>query len=673
MLAVGLGGLGVVLELFALALTWSVWREKMFQALETTARILDPLRILNLVFFLAAIVAYIYLTLGPLGEHFQFVFTRLFLYWLVVLAGCLLLKSWSLGQVSAYQRRWLEFLGIATLLATFGVQISAFLPEISTYPFTLSWSETSRYYYASLFFSERIYGIPIPPTVLHPSRYLMQAVPFLIPGTPLWLHRTWQVFLWLATTLTSASLLVWRLSLSGRMRRWLLIAWISSFILLGPVYYHLQIPVILVLWGFHRRESAGKSELIKAALAVVAASAWVGISRLNWFPVPGLLAAMLYLLERPLGYITSASSALLSHHQEQPHPARRPLWRYLIEPAAWFLIGTGVAFAAQALYILWSGNESEQFATSFTSDLLWYRLFPSSTYPLGILPAALLVSLPLFLLVASRLIEAFDGVPAWRYFHPVRLLGLAAILAVLLAGGLVVSTKIGGGSNLHNLDAYLMLLLVASAFIIFRKMVPDYPLALALTGRVEGDVPASLETASGQPMATHQKVLRLGIVLALVIPAYLSVVARGATEPLPDQAKISRGLEVVAEQARQASQQGGEVLFLTDRHLLTFDYLHDVPLVPEYERVFLMEMAMAGNPEYLGKFHADLKNHRFALIVSEPLFKQKKGRTQPFGEENDAWVKQVSEYILCYYKPVHELPAIRIQFMVPDPRQKDCP
>jgi hypothetical protein len=53
--------------------------------------------------------------------------------------------------------------------------------------------------------------------------------------------------------------------------------------------------------------------------------------------------------------------------------------------------------------------------------------------------------------------------------HTIRQLGLAAILSVLFLGGIIVSTKIGGGSNLHNLDAYLVVLWVIGGYVFSGK------------------------------------------------------------------------------------------------------------------------------------------------------------------------------------------------------------
>ncbi len=124
----------------------------------------------------------------------------------------------------------------------------------------------------------------------------------------------------------------------------------------------------------------------------------------------------------------------------------------------------------------------------------------------------------------------------------------------------------------------------------------------------------------------------------------------------------------------ETDQQGGEVLFLTNRHLLTFGMIEGVPLVPEYERVFLMEAAMSNAQDYLGQLRKDLEQHRFALIVSEPLSTRYKSPQSSFGSENNAWVRRVSQIILCYYTPVETLRDVQMQVLVPREKvRKSCP
>ncbi len=112
------------------------------------------------------------------------------------------------------------------------------------------------------------------------------------------------------------------------------------------------------------------------------------------------------------------------------------------------------------------------------------------------------------------------------------------------------------------------------------------------------------------------------------------------------------------------------MLFISQRHLLTFDYIQGVPLVPNYELVFLMEMAMSGNTAYMDAFHADVSQQRFTMIVSEPLVIQFQGRDHAFGEENDAWVKGVSEPVLCYYQPSTQLDSVGLVLYTP--RSQPC-
>jgi hypothetical protein len=256
-------------------------------------------------------------------------------------------------------------------------------------------------------------------------------------------------------------------------------------------------------------------------------------------------------------------------------------------------------------------------------------------------------------------------------YHPIRFLGVGAILFVLFAGGLVVSVKIGGGSNLHNLDSYMTILVIAAAYVLFEKAVPDH-LATS-TDAIQAYQEYADHPIEHPEVLPTRKVRSLGLVLTLVVSILFSVTARGPSTPPPTEKQINKGLNIITRRVEQTSQAGGEVLFISNRHLLTFHYVKDVPLVPEYERVFLMEMAMAGNVDYLNKFHNDLKNHRFALIINEPIYLQEKGEDDVFGEENNAWVDQVSQYIQCYYQEDTLARGIHVQLFIPNPNASNCP
>jgi hypothetical protein len=125
--------------------------------------------------------------------------------------------------------------------------------------------------------------------------------------------------------------------------------------------------------------------------------------------------------------------------------------------------------------------------------------------------------------------------------------------------------------------------------------------------------------------------------------------------------------------SEQASQRG-PVLFINERHLVTFHQV-DVPLVPEYEAVTLMEMAMSNNQAYLQQFYADLKNHRFAAIISGRQNVGLKDEGTSFAEENNAWNTRVSTYILCYYEQTAEIEGDegKIEFYEPRAVSGVCP
>lgn len=611
--AFALGVFGTLLSLAALAASWTPLGERLAQWFERLLRALGSLGRFNLVLFIFCIATFAYLILGPQGYLFAGLIARLCLFGLVVFLGGMLLKS------SGFLSEWTSSLVLSWVLTGAAYKIATlpdlqmfFLPEVVKYPFSLGWSEASRYYYASLFFGERIYGLPTQPSVLHPSRYLMQALPFLISGLPLWVHRLWQVLLWLVFTGGTAYVLAKRLRIE---RGWIIFAfttWAFLFLFQGPVYYHLLVPALIVFWGFDSRR------FWRSLGIILVASAWAGISRINWFPVPGLLAATLYFLEiSPI-----ASGDVLGEKKS----AWRTSLAYLAKPVLWVASGTLVAFGAQALYVLWSGADPRLFTSSFTSDLLWYRLWPNPTYPLGILPSILLVSAPLLLLLAM----------GSRGLHPLRMVGIASALVVLFAGGVVVSTKIGGGSNLHNLDAFLTLLLVVGSYAFFR-------------GR------GGWGTGPGK---------RLVVTLALFMPVMFGLGAGGPVS-MPEREQVEGALRNLEGLAREATSQGGEVLFISQRHLLTFGILQNIPLVENYENVFLMEMAMSGNEYYLDSFYQDLRRRRFALIISDQQGNRLKGSEFAFGEENDVWVTRVAQPLLENYRRKDLLKSFGIEVLEP--------
>ncbi len=368
-----------------------------------------------------------------------------------------------------------------------------------------------------------------------------------------------------------------------------------------------MICAILVLWGFDR------NDFKKSLMVVILASLWAGISRVNWFPVPAALAILLYLLEKPY---------------DQFHG----FWDYLKHPILFGVAGITASLFSQAVYIPISGNQdSGLFASSFTSDLLWYRLFPSPTFPIGILTGILILCSPLIIYITFHLFSRKSPL------HFIRKTIIFAILIVFFLGGLVVSVKIGGGSNLHNLDAFLLLLTCLGAYF--------------FSDRIGGEKKAGL--------TSHWLPNVLLIVLVMMPLAWVLI----NWEPFPvfDKAAAYQDLQIVDATVQKAAATNQEVLFVSERQLLTFGYIKNISLVPDYELLTLMEMAISHNQNYLDKFYSDLKDQRFALIVMNKQYVIFKDNSTSFPEENNAWVKYVTVPILQYYKPITWLRASGVE------------
>ncbi len=509
------------------------------------------------------------------------------------------------GRVSPY-------LTFAQCLLVFGVlyRAAAFLPEIQTGPFSLGWSEGSRFYNASLFTSEKIYGTKLPLPVLHPSRYLMQALPFFVGIRSILFHRAWQVALWLGMTLWGSWLLAKRLLPSGKTSAAWLTALLFLFFFQGAVYYHLMVCVVLVLLGYKR----GKP--LRTLLFVLLASAWAGISRVNWMPVPGVLAVGQYLLD-------------------ESFDGKRWL-KYMLWPVIWVVGGLAVAFVSKQGYSAISGEDPALFDSAFSSALLWRRLLPNATFFLGILPAIILVTLPGVGLLWQKFRQ--KALPA---MHWLRRLGLAGILGVFFAGGLVVSVKIGGGGDLHNMDAFLVLWAV-------------------IVGGVLAMADKSAQTSEESASAPNR---RFWLAMAVIIPVFFAFQRAGSWSFGSARAQGTE-LDELKKAVAVLQENGGEVLFISERQLLTFGEL-DLKVVPEYEKVFLMEMAMGNNQDYLRGFQHKLEEHAFTAIISDALSANIQGSERGFADENNAWVRQVVLPMLAQYQGVLSWRNGEINLLVP--------
>lgn len=234
-------------------------------------------------------------------------------------------------------------------------------------------------------------------------------------------------------------------------------------------------------------------------------------------------------------------------------------------------------------------------------------------------------------------------------WHPIRVVFIFAAILAICVGGIIVSLKIGGGANLHNMDGYFILLLIFTTYLGFARYSSE-----------------SGETA--RPNSLHWL-----LVLALLYSPVTTFLQFGVGFKTYNPNETQKVLTSLQEHVDSVNAQGGEILFITQRHLISLHMLKNVELIYEYEREDLMEMAMSNNEPYLAQFRKDMEDQRFALIVVDPLNYNLLARGRSFSEENNAWVKRVMKHILCNYREEAVFPAEEIALYVPQVGERQCP
>ncbi len=539
--------------------------------------------------------------LGPWGYRFNLPVFRIVLLLTAALAAGMILPG---RPQQLLHRLALAVLGTASLFI-----LGRYLILITEYPFAIGWSDGNRIWDYSLYFCRSRYMVEggfSYPTYMTPGRHGLWGLPFLIPGVTIGAMRAWDGVLWtapyllLGLTLFSSR----RINLSTTMR-WVLVLWSFLFLWQGPIYTPLVLSAALLVWGYDRRHF-GRSLLVTAL-----ACFYAGISRWTWLVAPGIWAAIWALLED----VDTEQSWL----------------RRLKRPIALGLAGLAGGAASQVVQSLAFPRENPVYATALKQELLWYRLFPNPTNTLGIVPGLILATGPVILILGWVIVKGYlkwDGL---------QLLGLTASLAAFLGVGVVASLKIGGGSNLHNLDMLLLAILLFAAI--------------------------GLYQIQGKRIKSIPVLVRISIALAAIIPACLAI-RTGEPLRLPDKQVVDTALATMSVEIQAASEKG-EVLFIDQRQLLTFGEIENVPLVMDYELKDMMNQAMGRNGPYFERFYADLENHRFSMIVSDPLAIVYQGSSHQFGEENDLWVEQVAVPLLEYYRPEVKLGEVGVWLMVP--------
>jgi hypothetical protein len=593
---------------------------------------MGSLRILVAVVFL--LVPIWFLQYSPWGVVFSRPYSRLLIWIFVSLFTAVFISSDTNHLVS-----WPGVL-VALLLSGTGFALATPLMGVTNYPFSLNWSEGNRLWDYSLLFGSRLYEYPPdsqPSAYLDLGRQVAGGLPFLLPHVSIVGERLWLAALTMFPYLALAWFMFWPRTLRGGWAWILAGTWGFLFLSQGPIHTPLLgvAALVAIAWRLPRWP---------AAVLVLVAAYVAEISRFTWVFAPSIWIVMLELGGADLTRGTIPRSA----------------WERAITAGLAGLLGGAIA----VIEGLSPGGTSitASAAASTKQPLLWYRLFPNATYGYGILLGLFVASAPLIALLLAL------AARHWRRHWLQRLALILPMLAFLVVG-LIVSTKIGGGGDLHNLDMFLIGLLFIAA-LIWRAGGSRWLLEIQNSSTwIRALSVVLIAVPAYQPLMEMRPVSFAGDANWLAVLA--DVQRPRDLGSLPGLDAVDVSLQKL-RRAVQDAQARGPVLFMDQRQLLTFGYITNVELIPDYEKKRMMDEALSGNAAYFRPFYQDLAAHRFSLIISSLLRTPIKDSDYGFGEENNAWVQWVAKPVLCYYAEQDTLNDVKVELLAPRPTPTDC-
>jgi hypothetical protein len=606
---------------------------------------IDRVGVFRWLLFLAALIfPILFFQLSFWGVVFQGLYFRTLVWGLVVL---LLVILASKGEQLI---DWQKLLGM--ILLTAGMYaITAALRNVPNYPFSLGWSEGNRLWDYSVMFGRDRYIYPEGSKIyvfLDKGRQFIGGVPFLFPGLTIKAERVWVgltgvfPYLILGTILFGFEKKNPKLYLG-------LVVWAYLFLLQGPIHPPIVLSAALIVAAWYL-------PLWAAMPLAIVGGGFAAISRYTWMFAPAMWITMLEssringtgTRKQWIRLIGLGSAALAAG---------------VIGPRLQGFINSGLLSVQDVINS--SGplpvNVQEQVSAQ---PLIWSRLLPNSSYAPGILLGLFVVAGPL-LLLAYRL--AHTQVWASSNIHKFLIAGLQfAFLGV----GLVISTKIGGGGDLHNLDMFLLGLTFVVA-LIWKQGGKEWilnssaePLWIKILLIFVLAIPA---LSPLKQMLSYNHADQADRLLALTDtknPAELDL--------YPSQQIVDSSLQIIRSSI-EAARPKGEVLFMDQRQLLTFGFITGIPLVPDYDKKLLIEKAFLEDRGYFTGFYSDLEHKRFSLIITSSLTLKQQTGADNFSDENNYWVKWVARPLLCYYEKQVTLQDVGVQLLTPKPKLKECP
>jgi hypothetical protein len=573
-----------------------------------------------------------------------------------------LISVFCLTIIASSQERfagWREFLFSLVFIASV-FSMAASLKDVNNHPFSLGWSEGNRLWDYSILFGSERYQYPPDKKIfvlLDFGRQFVGGLPFIFPGLSITMER-----FWVGLTFIFPYLLVGLAAFRHAQNKilWLILTlWVFLFLKQGPIHPPLLLCAALVALAW-------RMPLWMSLPLLMGAGYFAQASRFSWTFAPGIWIVMLEFAsgsfsDRKAATATWSRSALLGFSGIFGGfllPKIVPIFARIVNAPTSSLSPNVIEEMAEV------GLTSDVVIHEVThQSLLWYRLLPNSTYGYGILFALLLATAPLLLLLIYVVSQKI-----WK-INNLQKLSIALPLIAFLAVGLVASTKIGGGGDLHNMDMFLIALLFSgvlawqgggAAWILDQNSSTFLMKILIVFMLVNSSLQPLFEMRS---YSFGEEISRLQTLTDAPRDDRLDM--------LPTEEESSLAIQTIQDEVDKAKLQG-EVLFIDQRQLLTFGYIKDIPFVPEYEKKLLMNQALASDAAYFQKFYEDLAAQRFSLIISEPLRTPAQDSSFQFGEENNAWVRWVSIPVLCYYEELDTLKTVKVQLLIPKNTLGDC-
>jgi hypothetical protein len=481
------------------------------------------------------------------------------------------------------------------------------LLTISNNPLPMFWSEPGRIFNAFQIYAPLITGETFTLPWLDPARAILDGVVLPIPGLQLWMWRFWIVFTEFTATIFVAFLILRQAKRNlqtqcgtgmGKIKFWSITLVSTLFLFQGPIYGHLLVCVIPVLAFYQSKKP------VKNIVWLIVAAIWAGLTRVNWFLMPAIIMAILYLLQKPKGNKTLIS--------------------YIKWPIIYGIINMLISLSVYMISLSMSDKPS------ILSPIMNYafiksKLYPNQGFSLGLVLGVTLISLPLLIVIVSTLWGRLKWYNGWRVFF------ILTILGILGAGSTLVSLRAGGGYDLHNYDTFLLVFLICGIYIGL----------------------GAISKKPSVPKETQRHLLMDNRVLValMIFPLIFSVMPLNFSQEKSYEniTQTIEEIDIYLQEAKETSDL--PILFIDYRHLILFDYISVDSIYVPYEKIELMEMAMANNDKYFESFHSDLENQKFSLIVTGKLYPfEQRVSDSPYWYENNVWVQYVATPILEHYE-----------------------